>query len=348
MSPAAYSEPTPALTAQRGGLAPAPSPTPKMHPSEIALTLSADVLRLPYTPATRLVLAEIVSLYAATGCCDASNPHFMARLTLKHDVVNEAIQRLHEDGLIVKVVNKAVGFYRTLTPVPAAIAAKAGTNPYPEKATSYSVKPTSPPSRESRLAQSENPTTPSREKPLTLVGNPDTNTPYNIPVNFHQSSIASATASAAPEEKKIEEDSSAPLPAEEEKIVPPVAKPPRKKASTAEEPAAFADFLLAYPRHDDRAAAVKAFARLAEADQLAAADRAQRWLARRTDWIAADGTDYRPYPATWLNKARWKELAEPLPTPSPAAPTNHANASATLKPGTARHHVPVVTSYGKL
>lgn len=187
MSPAAHSEPTPVLTAQRGGLAPTAALV-KMHPSEIALTLSADVLRLPYSAAVRLVLAEIVSLYAATGCCDATNPHFMARLTLKRDVVNDAIQQLDEEGLVAKVVYKERGHYRTLTPVPAAIAAKATTNPYPEKSTSYSEKPTTPPSRKSRLGYSEIPTSPSRENPLPLVGNPDTNIPFNIPVNFHQSS----------------------------------------------------------------------------------------------------------------------------------------------------------------
>jgi hypothetical protein len=299
-----------------------------MHPSEIALTLSADVLRLPYTPATRLVLAEIVSLYAATGCCDASNPHFMARLTLKHDVVNEAIQRLHEEGLIVKVVNKSAGFYRTLTPVPAAITAKADTNPYPEKATSYSAKPTSPPSRESRLGQSENPTTPSRENPLTLVGNPDTNTPFNLPVNFHQSSISSATASEAPAEKKIEGDFPAQLPADEVQLVPPVARPPRAKPTKpkpAGEPEHFAAFWEAYPRHDDRTKAVAAFARLSPEDQAAAPARAAEWIGRRTDWITPEGKDFRPYPATWLNNKRWKD--EPAPTPSPV--TTHAAPSPT-------------------
>ncbi|MGY3091104.1 hypothetical protein ACVWYF_004168 [Hymenobacter sp. UYAg731] len=174
--------------------APTASPPARMSPAEIALTLSADVLRLPYTPATRLVLAEIVSLHAATGCCDASNPHFMARLTLKHDVVNEAIQRLHEDGLIVKVVNKQAGFYRTLTPAPAAIRAKAETNPYPEKPTSYSEKPTRGASRDSRLGYSEKPTSPSRENHLPLVGIPDTNLPFNIPDSFHQPSIVDSAA----------------------------------------------------------------------------------------------------------------------------------------------------------
>lgn len=296
----------------------------KMHPSEIALTLSADVLRLPHSPATRLVLAEIVSLHAATGCCDASNPHFMARLTLKHDVVNEAIQRLHEEGLIIKVVNKAAGFYRTLTPVPAAIAAKAATNTYPEKSTSYSEKPSSPPSRKSRLGQSEKPTTPSRESPLALVGNPDTNTPYNIPSNIPVNPTPSAVASEGREEKKIEEVLSAPLPADPKQVVPPVAAPPRKKPGKPDEPAAFADFWQAWPKKEARADAVKAFAKLASDDQALAASRADTWLAARPDLLDPARYRFIPHATTWLNQARWTDQA---PTAQPFATSSHATAT---------------------
>jgi hypothetical protein len=269
MSPAASYEPTPVLRAERGGLAPTASPSTRMHPAEIALTLSADVLRLPYTANTRLVLAEIVSLHAATGCCDASNPHFMARLTLKHDVVNEAIQRLHEEGLIVKLVDKGAGFYRTLTPVPAAIAAKAAVNAYPEKPTSYSKKPTSHPSRKSRLGQSEIPTTPSRENPLPLVGNPDTNTPSNIPVNFHQSSTTTPFGRGdAPQGPEVELEAPAeelaavevleaelpPEPAPKKKAAA-KKKPPERPARLSRPDIAFADSELADFAHFEAALA---------------------------------------------------------------------------------------------
>ncbi|MGI4822694.1 MAG: hypothetical protein ACRYFV_15905 [Janthinobacterium lividum] len=88
------------------------------------------MLRLPYPPATRLVLAEIVSLYASNaGCCDASDAHFAARLTINKDTANVAVKLLEADGLVTKVVTRLpTGFYRTLTPNPAAIAAKAATN----------------------------------------------------------------------------------------------------------------------------------------------------------------------------------------------------------------------------
>ena len=139
MSPAAYPESAPVLRAERGGLAPTAAPV-KMHPSEVALTLSADVLRLPYLPAVRLVLAEIVSLYAATGRCNASDPHFAARLSVSRDTVTRAIGQLHAEGVIVRVTDEARGNYRTLTPVPAAIAAKSATNPYPQNQARVAAK----------------------------------------------------------------------------------------------------------------------------------------------------------------------------------------------------------------
>lgn len=143
-----------------------------------------------------------------------------------------------------------------------------------------------------------------------------------------------AADAAAPAQKKIgaSEISSTDLPADEAQLVPPVARPPQKKPAKpkpAGEPEHFAAFWDAYPRHDDRQKAVAAFARLSPEDQAAAPDRAARWIARRTDWISADGTDYRPYAATWLNKRRWTELAEPLPTPSPTAAPTHATQHAT-------------------
>jgi hypothetical protein len=312
------------LRAERGGLAPIDLPRPRMTPAEIPLTLSADVLRLPYTPATRMVLAEIVSLHAATGCCDASNPHFMARLSIKHDAVNDAIKRLDEDGLIVKVVDKAAGFYRTLTPLPAAIAAKATTNPYPEKSTSYSENPTRYPNRKNRLGYSENPTSPNRENRLPLVGKADTNTPYNIPSNIPVNPTPSADASAVVPEKKIEEVSAS-LPADEVEIVPPVARPPRAKAAKppkAGEPEHFADFWAAWPKKESRADAVKAFAKLSPADQAAAASRADTWLTARPDLAEPARYRYIPHATTWLNNARWTD-----DNPLPLTTTTHATAT---------------------
>jgi biotin operon repressor len=173
------------LHAEGGFTLPAPD---KMHPSEIALTLSADVLRLPYLPAFRLVLAEIVSLYAATGLCDCSDTHFASRLTISRDTANRAVQQLEDDGLILKVVDKSAGFYRTLTPVPSAISAKAQQNPYPQNAASYPQNAGRGASRKMPDAYPQNAASPSRKMPHPLAAESDTNTPFNIPVNFHQSS----------------------------------------------------------------------------------------------------------------------------------------------------------------
>ena len=329
----------PLLTAHRGGPASLDLPPVRMTPGQIALTLSADVLRLPYTPATRLVLAEIVSLHAATGCCDASNTHFMARLTLKHDVVNEAIQRLHDDGLIVKVVNKAAGFYRTLTPVPAAISAKASTNPYPEKSTSYSEKPTSTPSRKSRLGYPEIPTSPSRENPLPLVGNPDTNTPLNLPSNFQEDSIPqtpAADAAAGPEKKIEAVEASHSLPTEPTAptIAPRCEAPPKPKAppKASTEPEHFPAFWAAWPKKEGKLDAVRAFAKLSADDQAAAASRADTWLTARPD--LADPARFRfiPHASTWLNQQRWTDEA-PAPSAFHSASHSHANRTSTPPSG---------------
>jgi len=100
-------------------------------------------------------------------------------------------------------------------------------------------------------------------------------------------------------------------------------KPARSRSKKDKsEPEHFAAFWQAYPRHDDREKAMAAFARLSAEDQAAAPARAAQWIARRTDWISPEGKDYRPYPATWLNNRRWKELSEPLPTPSTATHVN--------------------------
>jgi hypothetical protein len=81
--------------------------TPKMSPAELGLSLSADVLRLSYPPAVRLVLAESVSLHAATsGRCDCSDTHFSDRLSISRDTATRAISQLKEDGLVVVVTTR--------------------------------------------------------------------------------------------------------------------------------------------------------------------------------------------------------------------------------------------------
>lgn len=208
-----------------------PAPA-KMHPSEIALTLSADVLRLPYPPATRLVLAEIVSLYAANaGCCDASDTHFADRLTISRDTASRAVQQLEADGLVEKeVVRLPTGFYRTLTPVPAAIQAKAETNPYPQNAARNTQNAARESSRKMPVAHPQNAASPSRILPLALAAKSGCNIPLSSTENFHTLNDDAAGAAALGSEKKIGADfSSDALPAEATVSAPPVAAAPPTK-----------------------------------------------------------------------------------------------------------------------
>ena len=182
-----------------------------VHPSKLPLTLTADVLRLPYPSSTRLVLAEIVSLHAANrGCCDCSDAHLAARLTLNKDTVSVAVKLLSAEGLLIKVVDKRSGFYRTLTPNIVAIAARAATNPYPEtpgsparkNRLSHQETPCSP-TRKSGPSYQEIPGSPTRKTPPPLLGDSGTNTTVNISKNLQESSNLTADAVVSENRKKI-------------------------------------------------------------------------------------------------------------------------------------------------
>jgi len=188
------------LHADGAGYAPPPlTPAPKMKsaPAELPLTLSADVLRLPYPPATRLVLAEIISLHEATrGCCDCSDAHLAARLTISEDTVSRAVKQLHQDGLVLKTVDKGAGFYRTLTPVAEAIEAKAATNPYPQIAASYPQNAARGATRKMPLAYPQNAAPPTRILPDPLPAKCGTNT-YTSNLPLESSSESSSAAHEA-------------------------------------------------------------------------------------------------------------------------------------------------------
>ena len=92
----------------------------------------------------------------------------------------------------------------------------------------------------------------------------------------------------------------------------------------------FTDFWLAYPRKESKASALKSFAKLSPDEQAGAAQAAREWFGRRSDWIGADGTDFRPHPDTWLNKKRWQDLTEITITQTPI-PQSHGNPTATAQ-----------------
>ena len=178
-------------------------------PAELSLTLPAVVLRLPYAPGTRLVLAEIVSLHASNrGCCDCSDAHLAARLTISRDTASVAVQLLEKDGLVVKeTVRLPTGFYRTLTPVHEAIQAKAETNPYPEfpgrnRANPSKSYPEFPATRNLPPAYPESPATPTRNLPVGLPGNSGSNIPLTTSSIFQEAYKGEAPAPVKPKRKK--------------------------------------------------------------------------------------------------------------------------------------------------
>jgi hypothetical protein len=274
----------------------------KVSPAELPLTLSADVLRLPYPLPTRLVLAEISSLYSANrGCCDCSDAHLAARLTISKDTVSVAIQLLVKDGLLMKQVNKAAGFYRTLAPVTTAIEAKAATNPYPEIPGRRTI-------RKNLVDHPEIPAPPTRKNPILLSGDSETNThTLNLPVE-PSIELSSAPHMAAGAEKKIT------VP-ELKKVTTPTERPGASASHTGgaghgaqpREPAAFVAFYNAYPRREKRKEALAAFRKLHAVDQQAACDRATAWFAARPDLLDPGRLRYIPLPASWLNAARWTD-----------------------------------------
>ena len=107
-------------------------------------------------------------------------------------------------------------------------------------------------------------------------------------------------------------------------------KPSSELRSPREEKVAdqFTSFWQAYPRKESRMDALKAFNKLSVDEQTTATQSVIEWFARRTDWIRADGSDFRPHASSWLNQKRWTELTEITITP---IPQSHGNPTATAQ-----------------
>lgn len=84
----------------------------------------------------------------------------------------------------------------------------------------------------------------------------------------------------------------------------------------------FDEFYAAYPVHKAKGNAVKAWARLTDAERtlclpaIAAQVKAQHFR-------GADGKDYIPHPASWLNARRWEDEVK-IPTGEPAPTVRRA------------------------
>lgn len=70
---------------------------------------------------------------------------------------------------------------------------------------------------------------------------------------------------------------------------------------------AFEAFWVAYPRHTNKQAALKAFLRLNPDDVMMQTILKAISIQRQSDQWTRDGGQYIPHPATWLNGRRWED-----------------------------------------
>ncbi len=99
----------------------------------------------------------------------------------------------------------------------------------------------------------------------------------------------------------------------------------RPSAETRDEPAGFAEWYAAYPRHTARAAAAKAYAK-AVRDMSATSVVAREVLLDAARRFAADPTRqqaYTPHPATWLNRGQWDDEGPARPQPASRSEQRH-------------------------
>jgi hypothetical protein len=114
--------------------------------------------------------------------------------------------------------------------------------------------------------------------------------------------------------------------------IPPASGGRRRRARDVSLHPLFEEFWTAYPRHEGRQAAVRAFAKIdPDAAQLAAMLDA---VARQRDRgcleprFTGDGRSTIPHAATWLNGRRWEDEPPPAATPSATPSANgHARKS---------------------
>jgi hypothetical protein len=99
--------------------------------------------------------------------------------------------------------------------------------------------------------------------------------------------------------------------------------------SSPEPVADFADFWLLYPRRVAKKDAQKIWARMSQAQRVAAVVACAAW---RPVWAGKD-LDYLPYPSTWLYGERWEDEL-----PSTVSHASHVAAVETAAP--ARGEIP--------
>jgi hypothetical protein len=125
------------LRAERGGLAPASTATPRMSISAArALHIAPEILAQPgLSLLACAVLAEVIDLYQHKGQCFASDEHFAERCHYKPRTVRETIAELEAAGFLTREVNYAARHKRLLMPTekwrnpPGVVADSATTTP---------------------------------------------------------------------------------------------------------------------------------------------------------------------------------------------------------------------------
>lgn len=325
-------------------------PVPRSK-ADIGLYLTPDVLSLPYPPATRLVLAEAISLHQSGGECTASDGHFVKRLGISRDTASRAVQQLVADGILSRAYSDTgrYGITRHLTPThhyPQNQAAPARDYPQNQATTTRTIRrPLPAKSGPNTTEKGPEKTTPTRRSASRRVsgasfqsqeGQPDAGA--KVPAPDSSSTIppmpagtAALTGACQPSgswQKTMEQQQNATRHAP---ATDPAATTQPGAADQAEHFAAFWD---AWPTKQRRKDAAAAFAQLPPDDQQQAAARAARWLQQHPRQVARGAT---PHPATWLRGEQWTDGPEPKDRSARAGQsaagsgTARTNAAATIK-----------------
>ena len=98
------------------------------------------------------------------------------------------------------------------------------------------------------------------------------------------------------------------------------------------ESAAFDDFWTLYPKRVARLDAVKAWAKLSDAERMDALVALVKW---RRVWLARDEMQFVPHAATWLRGARWEDEL-----PSDSTPLHASHVATSLPPLPERGEMP--------
>lgn len=294
----------------------------KQTPADVSLTLSAEVLRVPHSPATRLVLAEIVSLHNATGDCYCSDAHFAARLTISATTASRAVQELELAGLIQKQVDKAAGNRRYLIPLFKAIKDAAATNSYPQNGGNY-MQNEGRATRKMAVSYPQEEGSPNLKKVVGLPAKWGTNTTLNSSNNFQET----LTPAASAENEIFFEEKLTNLPDTEKQLD----NHNTSNSHTSNTEPNFEGFWQTYGKKKDEQKCLQSWKKLTASERLAAMNAVDAYVARTPE------LQYRKNPLNWLSGRCWLDEVQPLKHTSLAG-TPQLPARATTSPTKLKAH----------